>query len=262
MINARNTLGSRGRPTVRMLLLATMLAIAALSLLARPGASQERDGSGPVAELDVFGNVVDAQSGQSLVGAWVGITGTEWGSITNSEGRFRLPDMQPGPISLTVEQIGYETLEWTGEISPDGDLPTVELTPRPVLLEGLAVVTDRFRSRRMAAATRVVAFDAADLTLATERNALEYVRYRTAGVVPCNGRTGSSCVLVRGRSVEPVVYVDEVRLLGGLEYLETFRPWDFHMIEVFAGGSHIRAYTPRFMERAAETRLLPIPLFH
>jgi hypothetical protein len=262
MINARNTLGRRGHSTIRVVLLSAALAIAALSLLARTGTSQERDRSGPVPELDVFGHVLDAESGQRLVGAWVGITGTDWGSITNSEGRFRLPDMQPGPIALTVEQLGYETLEWTGEISPDGDLLTVELTPRPVLLEGLAVVTDRFRSRRMAAATRVVAYDATDLTNATELNALDYIRYRTAGIVPCNGRTGSSCILVRGRSVEPVIYVDEVQLLGGLDYLETFRPWDFHMIEVFAGGGHIRAYTPRFMERAAETRLLPLPLFN
>jgi hypothetical protein len=259
MINTRNTLGSGSHPTLRALLLGVVFAIAALALLARVGSTQERDDSGVVEELDVFGQVVDAASGERLVGAWVGITGTDWGSISNAEGRFRIPDLQPGPLSLTVEQLGYETREWRGEVTPDNELLLVELQPRPVILEGLEVVTDRFRSRRMAATTRVVAYDASDLTRATERNALEYVRYRTSGIVSCNGRRGNSCVLVRGRSVEPVVYLDEAPLLGGLEYLETLQPWELHMIEVYGGGSHIRAYTPRFMERAAESRLLPLP---
>lgn len=262
MINTRNTLGTGHHPILRTLLLGAAFAIAALALLARAGSAQDRDGSGVVEELEIFGQVVDATSGERLVGAWVGITGTDWGSITNTEGRFRLPDMQPGPLSLTVEQLGYETREWRGEVTPENELLMVELEPRPVILEGLEVVTDRFRSRRMAAATRVMAYDASDLTRATERNALEYVRYRTAGIVPCSGRRGNSCVLVRGRSVEPVVYLDEAPLLGGLEYLETLEPWELHMIEVYGGGSHIRAYTPRFMERAAESRLLPLPLMN
>ena len=56
------------------------------------------------------------------------------------------------------------------------------------------------------------------------------------------------------------MYLDEVPVLGGLEYLDTFAPHELHMIEVFAGGRHIRAYTPRFMERAAKQRLSPIAL--
>jgi hypothetical protein len=261
MLNARNTLGTDG-PTAGALLLAVVLAVAALSLLARTGSAQARDDSPPVEERDVFGHVVDAESGERLVGAWVGITGTDWGSVTNAEGRFRIPDMHPGPIGLTVEHLGYRTRAWIGEIGADDELITLELDPRPVLLEGLEIVTDRFRSRRMAVATRTTVYDASNLSSATERNALEYIRFRTAGVVPCNGVYGGTCVLVRGRAAEPVVYVDEVPLLGGLDYLETFEPWQFHMIELYAGGGHIRAYTPQFMERAAETRLMPLPLFH
>ena len=54
--------------------------------------------------------------------------------------------------------------------------------------------------------------------------------------------------------------LDEAPLLGGLSYLQAFAPWEFHMIEVYAGGRHIRAYTPRYMERAAKQRLAPIAL--
>ena len=56
------------------------------------------------------------------------------------------------------------------------------------------------------------------------------------------------------------IYVDEMPVLGGLGYLESFAPWEFHMIEVYGGGRHIRAYTPRFMERAAKRRISPITL--
>ena len=231
------------------------------SLLFASGAgAQER----PIDEVDsfqLFGQVVDAETGVALQGAWVGITGTDWGSITDSDGRFRIPDLDPGRLSLTVEQLGYETLEWSGDVVSGEDLLLIQLSAQPILLEGLEVVTDRFRSRRRAAATSVFAYDAGDLSTATEQTALDFVRFRTSGLVPCNGRWGSTCLWVRGRATEPTVYVDEMPLLGGLTYLETFAPWEFYMIEIYGQGRHIRAYTPQFMKRAAEIRLLPLPLF-
>jgi hypothetical protein len=260
MINTRNTLGTSGFDSLRAAVMCAVMVIAAIALLATTGAAQQGR-IADAARFEVFGVVVDAQTGESLVGAWVGITGTDWGSLTNDEGRFRIPDVSAGPLELTVEQLGYETLAWDGTVQSADDLIRIELGAQPIVLEGLQVVTDRFRSRRRAAATSVRAFERGDLATSGARDALDFIETHSAArLTSCNGRRGNQCLFVRGRNVEPVVYVDEIPLIGGLSYLQAYQPWEFQMIEVYAGGRHIRAYTPRYMERAAKQRLSPLPL--
>lgn len=241
-----------------------LLALAALAVAVAPhrGAAQDPAGARVApGSFDVVGEVLDATTGAPVVGAWVGLDGTDWGSITNGEGRFRIPDHVSGPLALRIERIGYQTLEWTGELDAPA-LVTIRLEQKAIVLEGLQVVTDRFRSRRRATATTVRAFEPNDLAVATERSAREFIAYRTMGMSPCDGRISSWCVYVRDRFVEPTVYIDEMPFPGGLDYLESFAPWEFHMIEIYGNGRHIRAYTPAFMERAAEIRLLPLPIFN
>jgi len=257
MMNARNDLGMRGLRSRKGIVVGVLLAVAALLLLASQGRAQD-----VVEAFELRGTVVDAENGAPLVGAWVSVTGSEWGSISDDAGRFRIPDLYDGRISLTVEQLGYESLEWSGEITAASSPLTIEVPPRPVLLEGLHVVTDRFRARRNAVATSVRAFDASDLSTTPQRTALEFVTQRAlVGVVPCSGRWSNTCVRARGQVVEPTVYVDEAPIIAGLDYLDSMAPWELYMIEVYAGGRHIRAYTPQFMERAARQRLNPIALF-
>jgi hypothetical protein len=257
MMNARNELGTWGLRSHKRVAVGIALAIAALALLV--GQARAQDIAQP---FDLRGTVVDAENGAPLVGAWVSLTGSEWGSISDDAGRFRIPDLYEGPVSLTVEQLGYETLEWSGEVTSASSPLALRVRPQPVLLEGLQVVTDRFRSRRNAVATSVRSFDASDLTTSPQRTALEFVSQRALfGVVPCRGRWSTTCVRARGRVVEPTVYVDEAPIVAGLDYLDSMAPWELYMIEVYAGGRHIRAYTPQFMERAAKQRLNPIALF-
>lgn len=259
MINTRNNLGTARRGGLRSSLFGLLMALAAMGLLFS-GLSGQEHGDEDLS-FEVMGQVVDAETGVGLVGAWVGLADTDWGSLTDDEGRFRIPDVTPGTLEFQVEQLGYETRAWKGTVVNGDALLTIGLEAKPVLLEGLKVVSDRFRSRRNAAATSVYAFERDDLTTTSARDALEFIEYgAVAPMTNCNGQRGDRCLVVRGRVVEPVVYVDEMPLLGGLDYLETFRPWEFHMIEVYAGGRHIRAYTPRFMERAAEKRLAPLAL--
>jgi hypothetical protein len=257
MINPRNDLGTRavGRGAF---VVGVVFALAALTMLARSADAQSPQ---ELTAFDVRGTVVDADNSSVLAGAWVRISGSEWGSITDERGRFRLPDLDPGRLELTVEQLGYETLTWAGEVrEPDG-LLRLELKPSPVLLEGLQVVTDRFQARRNAVAAPVRAFDAADLSSTAQETALDFITLRAGTwITPCAGRYGDRCISLRGRSVEPTVYVDEMPMLGGLEYLAHIPPYELYMIEVYGSGRHIRAYTPQFMERAAKQRLQPIPL--
>ncbi len=257
MIDLRNALGAWARAKSSAST-GARLALLALALQATTALAQDRAADAP--EFTLIGTVVDGQTGAVLPGAWVGMTGTEWGSITNDDGRFRIPGMTEGRLALDIELIGYEPLEWTGPVDADGGL-VIELAPQAIVLEGLQVVTDRFRSRRRATATTVQAYDPGALASSGAQNALEFIEFNSATwATSCNGRYTSQCLVVRGRTVEPTVWVDEAPVIGGLEYLQSFEPWEFHMIEVYAGGRHIRAYTPHFMERAARNRLFPVPL--
>lgn len=235
--------------------LATLALVAlAVALLARSALAQEGE------SLDLTGTVV-GQAGQPLVGAMVSLTGADWGSLTNEEGRFRIPDLYPGRVELTVEQLGYADLEWAGEVGPDSGPLVLRMEPRAVMLEGLTVVTDRFRNRRNATATSVRAWDRETLTTSPYESAARFVSARAGlSLTPCRGNVhASTCIWYRGRIVVPTVYVDEAPMFGGLQYLEMLRPHEIYMVEVYSRGRHIRVYTRSFMERAARTRLQPIP---
>lgn len=260
MMNVRNTLGTGTSTTLRSAVTGGLFALAAIVLLVVSADAQEEPSGADTPETAVYGQVVDSETGVPLVGAWVGLTGTEWGSISNPEGRFRIPDHGPGRLHLTVEMLGYRTLSWSGDVVT-GEALRIEMDSEPILLEGLEVMTDRFESRRNAVATSVMAFDASDLTRATTMNARDFIAAQS-GVFfsPCNGSRGSSCIWYRGQRIEPVVYVDEFLHVGGLDFLASFSPGEFHMVEVYNRGTHIRVYTPAFMKRAAEQRIVPIPL--
>jgi hypothetical protein len=233
-----------------------VLGVLLVALLAVDATAQERNTGGA---FDLVGQVV-GDKGQPLVGAFVSFADSDWGSLTDQNGRFRIPDARPGPAALEVEQLGYETLEWEGVVQK-GDPLRFRLEAQPILLEGLTVVTDRFETRRRGTATAVRWYDRDDLATTPQETAFEFIRAR-AGLSPvrCNGAYTNQCLRVRGRVTEPVVWVDETPVIGGIEYLEAMQPHELYMVEIYASGRHIRAYTNHFMERAAKQRLRPIAL--
>lgn len=229
--------------------------IVVTAFLAGSALAQEADGQ----PFDLVGQVTD-ESGKPLVGAFVSQAESDWGSLTAETGRFVLPNVTPGVVTLRAELIGYETLTWTGTVA-DGRAVSLTLVAQPIVLEGLSVVTDRFETRRRGVATPVRWYDHDDLATSPQPTAMDFVASRT-GLYPvrCNGRVSDRCIWVRGRLAEPSVYVDEVPIFGGVEYLETIQPHELYMVEVYGGGRHIRAYTTRFMQQAAEHRIRPIPI--
>lgn len=94
--------------------------------------------AGPAWAQAVQGTVLDASTGVPLPAANVHIEGTYQGTITNDEGRFRLP-VDPRPATLVVRFIGYET----ARVAVEADTRTVEVRLAPVTYElDEVVVTD------------------------------------------------------------------------------------------------------------------------
>ena len=234
---------------------ALSVALVALALLARGTRAQEK----PVqTTVDLVGTVVN-HAGKPLVGAFVSVTGDDWGSLTDEHGRFTLPKVTPGTVSLTAEQLGYDTLS-VSRTAAAGVPVTLTMTSKPILLEGLKVVTDRFQRRRLSTTVAVQSFGRKDLVTAPQTQMFDFIRARMGlWMERCSG-FGYWCVFRRGRWIEPRVYIDEVPVLGGMDYLATYQPSELYMVEVYSFGAEIRAYTTQFMARAAKTRLQPIAL--
>ena len=250
MRTTRNRDPRRDRRTA--LAAALGLALAVLATMPTEGAAQ-RD-----ATFDLTGTVVD-HAGRPLVGAFVSLEGWERGVLSDARGVFRIPDLYEGRVVVRVEQLGYADRSWSGVVGPGSAPLVLRLEPRPVMLEGLTVVTDRFRARRNAVATAVRAWDRAELATSPHETAARFVEARAGlSILPCRTARGGSCIRWRGRLVPTTVYVDEAPILGGMAYLEALQPHELHLVEVYRAGRHIRVYTEPFMEQAARVRLQPV----
>lgn len=215
----------------------------------------------PACEPDqprIVGLVVDGGTAAPLEGALVSAAESSQAWLTTDSGRFLLCEVGLGTHGVTVQRLGYETL--TVQVTADaaGNVVRFELEPRPILLEGLEIVMDRFSHRRRAAATAVRAYDQAAIAGSGYWAAGDFVMSR-AGVfmAPCGA---SRCIFYRGTRVIPQVFLDEVPLVGGWSHFETLPTSLLYMVEVYSKGTHIRAYTHAFMERAAQNRLAPLPI--
>jgi hypothetical protein len=235
------------------------IVVLATAMLAGGVRAQDRDAGG---KSQLVGTVTD-EAGRPLVGAFVAFEGSRWGALTGETGQFVLTGERPGDVTLTVELIGYETLTWSGR-AEEGREIALTLVSKPILLEGLTVVADRFASRRRATPVSVRAFDRATLTTAPHANVLDFLRSRGGmSLMSCPGDGAATlCVWSRGRTVAPTVWVDETPVLGGIDYLVMFQPHELYMVEVYAAGRHLRIYTNHYMEQAANQRLFPIPFMY
>lgn len=254
-MSAQRSVTAMARGVLRTALSASV----AWAAVAPLSAQQARDDL----RVTVRGRVLDGVSDAPVHGAFVAPEGSDTGYLTDDDGTFvlRVPRSRTA-YHLQVENLGYRTVRLSIPAEEvEGSFIVLRIEPDPVVLEGLQVMADRFRSRRRATAISARAYDREDLLRTTAFDAVDYLRFHSGiATSPCGLEI---CVMSRGRWVRPAVYIDERPSLSGLDELTTYRPQDLHMIEVFANGRMIRAYTEHFMARYAKSgrRLQPLPIF-
>ena len=107
----------------------------------------------------ISGRVTDAD-GEMLVAATVVAvhtpSGTQYGTVTNPDGRFHLHGMRTGgPYKLTVSYVGYETVELTDITLSLGEPCTFDVKLKDsMLLDAVVVIStgnDRFEASKTGA---------------------------------------------------------------------------------------------------------------
>lgn len=88
----------------------------------------------------ITGKVVDAESGEPIIGANVSITGTTKGAATDIDGTYRIGEVQPGTISITASYISYTKKNITDIQVEPGKVTQLNVSLQPETI-GLGEVT-------------------------------------------------------------------------------------------------------------------------
>jgi TonB-linked SusC/RagA family outer membrane protein len=210
----------------------------------------------------VMGRVSDAGTASPLLNAQVYIEGTNFWTLTDAQGLYRIANVPAGTHVLRTNLIGYAAL--TREITvSSGATATADfqLSPSALQLDGVFVsVTGEQRKREVGNA--VGSIDAATLVeTAPVHSMADLLMGRVAGVqvLSSSGAAGAgSRIRIRGSSSfslsnDPLVYVDGVRidtrmsqLLGSADQdasrLDDFTPDQIESIEIVKGPAATTLY--------------------
>ncbi len=93
---------------------------------------------GLFAQQTISGRVLDAQTGEPLIGATVAIEDTNQGAVTDAQGRFALERVEARRVSLIVTYMGYDTKTVPVDVASGREL-RIELKPASIELQEVVV---------------------------------------------------------------------------------------------------------------------------
>lgn len=214
-----------------------------------------------MAQGKVSGNVID-EMGNPIIGASVIVKGTSMGSVTDFDGNFEIPNVQPN-ATLVISYIGYVTQEIN--LGGRRSINVTLLEDKKVLEE--VVVVGYGVQKKSDVTGAMTSVTSEDLNSRPISNALEGMQGKAAGVdIRTSDRPGEmGDVYIRGvrslsASSSPLYVVDGVPLNGTVGrtheesqdgvaarsgQLESLNPQDIESIEVLKDASATAIYGSR-----------------
>lgn len=103
----------------------------------------------------IDGTVVDAASGESLIGAHIYLIGRGQGTVSDAKGAFLLENLPPGVYTLEARMIGFEPVRKTVTLAEPGARVSVHfgLNEETVSLSEIVVTPGRFAIQQLEAHT-------------------------------------------------------------------------------------------------------------
>jgi len=248
---------SMGYPPPAMLLLG-LLAVAVVHPLAAQDSTSIR----------LMGEVRDVETELPVEGAAVKILELERVQMTDRNGFFAFDSVPPGRWTFETSQFGFHTNTEASPIAPRSFL-LIRLEARPVEMEGLYVsVVQRLVRRRMAVASRVVAWEKADLEEAIIPDIGSFIRTRgNEQFVSCGGEFSANdlpnCFIWRGQPKRIRLFLDDIAVPSGIGMMSLWAldPRDLWTVEFIrdCGPPELRIYTQRFMDMVESGRVRLAP---
>lgn len=221
----------------------------------RPATAQ----ADPGRPAHVAGQVLVHATDEPLAGADVTVVGRDGRWITDEEGRFVMPELEPGTVRLRVEFLGYATAE--GEIEMEGGVAyqvEVRMDARAIEVEGFVVtarpafVFRRLREarRRLESASFGYFLTRADLEARGHPSLAEALRM-VPGVRVSRSAGLAWTVTFRG-GCRPQIYMDGVRALAGSD-LWALTTLDVEILEVYSSPAGL---PPQYRDRNTHCAVL------
>ena len=149
----------------------------------------------------IKGIVTDSKTNESLIGTTVLIQGTTQGTITDFDGNYIIPKVNPGTYNLVISFISYETQIIKVDVSDNQEtMLNVSLSPATLDIDEVKVVAKRRSDTDMAMLSSlksqnliVSGISAQQISKSQDKDAAEVIR-RVPGITITNGKF----VVVRG----------------------------------------------------------------
>lgn len=233
--------------------LAVALGIGLASLPASPLSAQQGT---------IVGRATDVSTGQPVTEVQVSVVGTNRGALTNSEGRYLIPGLTPGSVTLRATRIGYaEVTVQVTVAAGETAVADFSLSPMAVALTGM-VVTATGEQRRVEVGNAIAHFDAAAIVQTQSvGNVGDLLIAKAPGVMVIPGTETGMTTRVRIRGInslslnrDPIYIIDGVRMqsssnsfslsVGGARTSRAndLNPDEIESIEVVRGPSAATLY--------------------
>ncbi|NIG57229.1 SusC/RagA family TonB-linked outer membrane protein [Chitinophaga sp. Cy-1792] len=215
-----------------------------------------------IAQQSIDGTVVDAATGQPLVGVVVLVKGTAKGTTTNDAGAFHL-SAAPGTV-LTFRYIGYVEQD----VTVSGSTMAIKLAADNKNLSEVVVTALGIKKEKKALGYSVSEIKGDELTQARGTNVVASLSGKVAGLnvsMASTGPAASSRIVMRGntsidknRDNQPLIVVDGIPInnsnlgsaneYGGMDAgdgMTSINPDDIATMTVLKGGTAAALYGSR-----------------
>lgn len=212
----------------------------------------------------VTGLVTNATSGRPLSGVQVTIVGSGLGTITGNNGRFLIPNVPAGPVTVRADMIGFGVEETqVSVLVGEAALADLTLTERAISLDELVVTGSAQETAKRKLGNSISTVNALDVAAAAPITSVDQlIQGRSAGVAMnlASGTVGLGGIIrIRGMtsvslSGDPVVYIDGIRVdashdqggvwFGGMDIsrLQDISTSEIERIEIVKGSAASTMY--------------------
>ena len=209
----------------------------------------------------ITGQVQDARSGEPVTSVQIFIAGLNVGALTEANGRFLFQNIPAGTHTLTVERIGYGTVNREVTLSAgETAVENFNLNEAALALDEIIVTGTAGGTRRRAIGNDVTRLEVTDIqAMSPVVNMEQVLSARVPGLLlrPQSGHVGAGAGVIRirgsssfGLANDPIVYIDGVRVntqrkaerRTSMSRMDDINPEDIASIEVIKGPAAATLY--------------------